>query len=91
MARAYQSNAPHLVMSAPPVKLSSSETQPAFRQYTSAVDRGAQYAIAAVEFDAQHELRAPDGSKLPTAINNADLIAFATWLRYIRSKREVTT
>ena len=69
--------------------------EPAFRKWTPAVERGIRYAVASLEFDAEHEpdpivlnFRTGETRPAETAVDNADLKAAAVWLRAQIEKRE---
>lgn len=81
----HHSSAPALVPVADPPAPPTGPA-PTFLKFTPAVQRGARYAIAALDFDSRHELRAPDGSPIALHVTNEDLRAAAAWLRYVLSK-----
>lgn len=81
----HHSTAPALVPVASPPP--DAGPAPAFLKFTPSVERGTRYAIAALDFDARHELRAPDGTPIALHVTNDDLRNAAAWLRYVLSKK----
>lgn len=67
------------------------QQQPAFRKWTPAVERGIQYAIASLDFDAKYRLNAiaddVDGVPIPGLTIPDDMQAASTWLRAQLAKR----
>jgi hypothetical protein len=83
----YVSSAPQLVL-APAVNQATESERPSYRKLTEGVQRGLRYLVVAGEFDARHELRNPDGSRVETGIKNDELRAACEWLRYQLEKKE---
>lgn len=63
-------------------------TEPAFREWTPAVERGAKYLLAVADFDSTHgPITLDDGTPVDPSIANADIAAAGEWIRYQISKR----